>query len=171
MIIKLEDIPPEGRTVEFDLEPGTIAERLSADTNHKGAELKPIANPSAKFSLTASGKTVVVQGKAKGSFEGSCARCTERAIASLDIPVQMILKPLKDIEDVQLSSYDGREINLGPILEEQLLLSLPFVLYCSPNCKGLCPKCGTNLNNSSCDCKDEENSENKFQLLKGLKLS
>ena len=50
----------------------------------------------------------------------------------------------------------ARELDLGEAIREELILDLdPFVL-CDPECKGLCPKCGVNRNQQTCECVDEE---------------
>ena len=43
-------------------------------------------------------------------------------------------------------------IDLDPIIEETLLISLPMKALCSSDCKGMCTVCGQNLNKQSCDC-------------------
>ena len=55
-------------------------------------------------------------------------------------------------EELEISHYYGDFVDLVPILCEQIILLIPIKPLCSPECKGLCPQCGTNLNYSSCDC-------------------
>ena len=49
-------------------------------------------------------------------------------------------------------SYQGKIIDLDPILREQILLSLPAYPVCRESCKGLCSVCGQNLNERDCGC-------------------
>ena len=60
------------------------------------------------------------------------------------------------------------KIDLTDDIREDILLSFPLNLKCSENCKGLCLKCGQNLNINSCLCKDDkqENSWNELDELK-----
>lgn len=46
-------------------------------------------------------------------------------------------------------------LDMAPMIRDQLLLQLPLAPVCSENCKGLCNKCGVDLNKDSCDCESE----------------
>jgi uncharacterized protein len=54
--------------------------------------------------------------------------------------------------DMDFSTHNGVAVNLDEIVREQILLALPARLLCGEECKGLCPTCGANLNEQSCDC-------------------
>ena len=56
-------------------------------------------------------------------------------------------------DDLSTAFYEDDKIDLGQLMREQFLLSLPMKPLCSDACRGLCPVCGTNLNRGSCDCK------------------
>ena len=47
-------------------------------------------------------------------------------------------------------------LNLDELVTADILLELPIRILCSEDCKGLCPKCGTNLNESTCNCNTKE---------------
>jgi uncharacterized protein len=53
-------------------------------------------------------------------------------------------------EDVQL--YSGDYVDLGEQVRQNLILSLPMKPLCKPDCEGLCPQCGKNLNYGRCSC-------------------
>ena len=55
-------------------------------------------------------------------------------------------------EDIGLAYYEGEEIDLTPLVHEQALLALPTRPLCTEGCRGLCPRCGTNLNAGPCGC-------------------
>ena len=65
--------------------------------------------------------------------------------------------------------YSGKEIDLDPILREQLLLALPGYPVCKDDCKGLCPVCGANLNDRECGC-DRHVPDPRWAGLKNVKL-
>jgi uncharacterized protein len=48
--------------------------------------------------------------------------------------------------------FDGKTIDLDPLVREQVLLALPMHAVCRDDCKGLCGTCGQNLNEGQCDC-------------------
>jgi uncharacterized protein len=55
-------------------------------------------------------------------------------------------------DDMALSYYEGEEIDLTPLVHEQALLALPTRPLCSDDCRGLCSRCGANLNAGPCGC-------------------
>jgi len=72
-------------------------------------------------------------------------------------------------EDMGLIYYQGEEINLKNEIQEQVVLAFPLRTICKPDCRGLCPKCGADLNTEECDC-DRSSPVGKFDALKNLKL-
>jgi uncharacterized protein len=58
-------------------------------------------------------------------------------------------------------------LDLAPILEEEITLNLPLQVICSESCKGLCPKCGADLNKETCTCSDER-IDPRLEALKNL---
>jgi len=54
-------------------------------------------------------------------------------------------------EDTELVYPENGQIDLGPIVREYLLLEMPINSICKPDCKGLCPVCGNDLNLETCD--------------------
>ena len=56
-------------------------------------------------------------------------------------------------DDLTTAFYENDEIDLGQLMREQFYLALPMKPLCRDDCKGLCPVCGTNLNQGTCDCK------------------
>jgi len=68
-----------------------------------------------------------------------------------------------------LIPYVGEEIDLLEGLQEQVVLSIPYRSVCRDACKGLCPRCGADLNQGDCGCR-EEVRDSRFEALKHLKL-
>jgi uncharacterized protein len=58
-------------------------------------------------------------------------------------------------EELDVCFYEGGELDLSGLLKEQVLLGLPMKTVCSEDCKGLCPKCGMDLNEGRCNCPGE----------------
>jgi len=61
-------------------------------------------------------------------------------------------------------------VDVTPLLREDLLLQIPQKLLCQPECRGLCPQCGRNLNTRACECRREPPSSATWASLDGLKL-
>ena len=57
-----------------------------------------------------------------------------------------------DPDSADEETYQGKSIDLDPVLREQILLALPGYPICRDGCKGLCAVCGTNLNEKECGC-------------------
>ena len=57
--------------------------------------------------------------------------------------------------------YDDVHLDLNYLVLNAILTQLPLRHLCRPDCKGLCPHCGANLNDGPCDC---ENTENRSTL-------
>ena len=66
--------------------------------------------------------------------------------------------------------YSGKELDLAPVVREQVLLALPMDALCRDDCKGLCQVCGGNLNEKECGC-DRHVPDPRWAGLKKIKLS
>src|SRR5919112_562701 len=71
-------------------------------------------------------------------------------------------------EDLILSAYEGDAVDLDEIVREQTLLALPSRHLCREDCKGLCQKCGANLNENQCSCEQGE-TDPRWAALADLK--
>ncbi len=107
------------------------------------------------------GLDVFFHGSLHGEVVGTCARCLEEYAFGLDHPFVFVLEPRAaapsesarlSAEDLALSYYEGDEIDLTPLVHEQIILALPTRPLCGESCRGLCPRCGANLNAGACGC-------------------
>ncbi len=87
----------------------------------------------------------------------SCARCLE--------PFSVELAPAFEL---RLTPESG-EIVVDDEVRQHILLALPALPLCAPNCRGLCPQCGANRNKTRCGC-STGTKENPFDVLKNLKI-
>lgn len=72
-------------------------------------------------------------------------------------------------QDLISATYSGDEIDFSNEVAEQILLGVPYKPLCSEECKGLCPSCGNDLNNSDCTC-NRNAASMVFSSLQGLKV-
>jgi len=72
-------------------------------------------------------------------------------------------------DDVFVLRVDKKEYDLDPIVLENLSLTIPIKKLCKPNCKGLCPHCGSDLNVNPCDCVNQDVDPRLDGLRKFLK--
>jgi uncharacterized protein len=64
--------------------------------------------------------------------------------------------------------FTGEEIDLRDAVEEALILALPMKVLCRPDCQGLCPRCGRELEEGPCECPEEEINERWAEFRKLL---
>ncbi|MCF6188687.1 MAG: DUF177 domain-containing protein [Desulfobulbaceae bacterium] len=131
-------------------------------------------------SLQRKGKDrVVLQGMVQAILLLRCSRCLAGFPFQVHANMQLIYE-LVDAEHCHLKEVDlsAGELDvielLEPVLDledvarQQLYMALPVRQICSEQCLGICPECGNNLNDSTCDCKrDKKNSP--FDVLAALK--
>ena len=58
-------------------------------------------------------------------------------------------------QGIPCAGFDGDQADLDDILTTAVVLNMDSKLLCSEDCKGLCPKCGADLNLGPCGCKPE----------------
>jgi uncharacterized protein len=107
------------------------------------------------------GLDVFIEGVVRAAVRGTCARCLGEYTFPLEAPVALVLTPaaaamprsgaLRE-EDIGLAEYEGDEIDVTPLVHEQTLLALPTRALCTEECRGLCARCGANLNAGPCGC-------------------
>ena len=108
----------------------------------------------AKCLLRGVSGSVRVDASAKYRLVTRCDRCLEPIDRAQTIDVSHYLtfddSESFDDEYVQIDDYD---FDLSEFLREDIVMSLPSVTLCRPDCRGLCPECGKNLNEGECGCR------------------
>ncbi len=105
-------------------------------------------------------KGIQVEGKFSAEVFLNCARCLEKFKLKVEGEVSEFFA-LADYqaqlpEDIDYYLIQAENIDLGPMLKEQLVLAIPFKALCSESCLGLCPRCGKNLNKEVCSCQESK---------------
>ena len=88
-------------------------------------------------------------------FFGICDRCAEdfKREYSFDLN-KIVVEKLENDEDFDdFVVVEGCKLDLDDYIYQEIQLFLPQKMLCSEDCKGICPKCGKNLNEGECDCK------------------
>ena len=104
--------------------------------------LAPAGDITYRLSAVMAGADLIVTGSASVPVATVCARCLD------DIRVPITVKKLC----FHFEKVKDLEVDLTDDVREELLLAIPSCFYCSPDCKGICPVCGANLNHASCGC-------------------
>ena len=90
---------------------------------------------------------VLVTGAATVAISGECVRCLATIVDGLEIDVQeLFVYPGHEAAEDEASRLEGDLLDLEPLLRDAVVLELPFHPLCSPDCAGLCPQCGADLN-------------------------
>ena len=76
---------------------------------------------------------------------------------------------IDDLNDIYLVETKNMTIDLTEALRQEIILHFPVVRVCSIHCKGICPKCGINLNEKTCKCKVKKDVESENKPLAELK--
>lgn len=95
-----------------------------------------------------------------GHLEGGARDTCRRCLVDVQTPVKDDVHLLfaesggEDEEDPDVYPIDARQydLDLRPAIREQWLLAVPALVVCREDCKGLCPKCGADLNAGDCSC-------------------
>jgi uncharacterized protein len=123
-----------------------------------------------------------VRASYRGDFEVLCARCVEPVAVPLAGEFDLLFRPEKaDAEageraitedETEIGYYGMTGLLLEDVVREQVLLSLPGRTLCQEDCKGLCARCGQNLNAGSCNCAETATlNDPRWKALAGLARS
>jgi len=139
------------------------------NSDARGLDLAPEDWPGeikAELGVEQSGSRVSVRGQLSGRTRLECVRClkafeqtvvpkfeayAERSGSSRHPSEQDELE-----RDGYMLFHDGRRLDLGPVARETLLLETPMAPRCREDCRGLCPRCGADLNDGPCGCAPEK---------------
>jgi len=125
-----------------------------------------------RVSITAEesqGGRVLISGTMTVRLAEVCSRCLkvvdrEHSIL-LDFQFEPGLDPWDEAPGVYALDANQDEMDAGPALREELLLALPEYPLCRSECRGLCPRCGADLNEGDCDC-EEVTGDPRWQALR-----
>ena len=162
MRIKVTDIQDEGLDLSYR-ETSQDLDLAFPDANFQG----PIQT---EAQLSRVDETVMVSGKVRSSLLLDCGRCGCQYSLPLHLDFKSIFSPgLGDSEGPQANEsggpgegssyhYSDQTIDMGEFVREQILLALPMVPLCRPDCLGFCMICKQNRNIKECGCNSEENN-------------
>ena len=184
----LADIPPQGLVISRDV----AAEEIGLNETDER-----VAGPlSVDLELRQQDDAVTVAGTLEGTAVRQCVRCLTDYEDPLYVTlyadylrhVQATFKkresskrvegkapaqgktPADEDADEQdeIYYYQGEQLDLTPMLREQIILTAPMQPLCKEDCAGLCSKCGQNLNERRCAC-EPEHMNSPFRLLRNIR--
>jgi uncharacterized protein len=162
MKIQASEIPGEGLDIGGE-------EDIGSGTN--GIAAKAVL----KMRVEKNGAEVRLKGSIEAGLNLECSRCLKPFRSDLSVPVDLVFIPAEGVageegrelasDELNTGFYRGGEIDLGEISGEQVLLNVSMKPLCSESCKGICPVCGTDLNEGACGCTLKE-GDDRMQALK-----
>ncbi len=150
MKIHLNDLPEEGAAFEGELPP----EILESSADDPVCCAGPIHY---RLRALAVSDELLVDGTLQAPLRLRCRRCDCRFEGSLGN-----LAYHYDQSLVSAPEY----VDLTDDIREAMMLAFPSYPICDPACKGLCPQCGVNWNETTCECKPP--ADNRWAALVGL---
>ena len=153
MKVVVDDIPPEG------LDWKSCEEGRSFSIEEEGLSFPSPVKIDVR--LVKERKKVLLSGSVEVEVELACSRCLDPCRHSLFTKLKLIYYPLPSRgegdrelkeEDLLVSYYREGIIDIREGVREAIILALPLKPLCHPECRGLCPHCGHNLNEEECKC-------------------
>lgn len=168
MFLDINEIAPEGTSFDTDL--------AIPDLDGGGRLKYLVSNVHFSGRVLPVGTGGELKGRLTARVGMECSRCAEPLDVELDVDVILTLvgdavefatlESRIEEGDASLFYTEGGRADLKAISTEQIYLGLPLKPVCSNNCKGLCPECGANRNDTDCDCREESIDPRLAPLLK-----
>ena len=115
---------------------------------------RPIVHPvQAEGRVTNHAGALVLEGSARSLLELQCDRCGKSFSREKRVALDsLVAQELEDEENDDILLLDGTELDLGEAVSTAFILAMDTKNLCSDDCKGLCAKCGADLNLGPCGC-------------------
>lgn len=158
MRIEIDRLGERGEKFAYEYAP----EGLSLD----GETLRLAAPAEVEGRAGLRGREVSLEGRLRARVEARCDRCLRPVTSAVEVEFAERFVPPGDEanaaerelqpDDLAFSVYQDGAVDLDELVREQILLALPTRLLCEEDCRGLCPKCGADLNAGACACEQGE---------------
>jgi uncharacterized protein len=199
MVVKIEQIKDAGLKLDEPIAPEVLTEALEGAASGEATGFHATQPSTLHASLRKLSGGVLLQGNFTAHVGAPCKRCLTDVKLDLPVAFTINLVPeslargddfLDDdekvmekkeraqgesggsfqLDDADEQVFDGKTIDLDPIIREQVLLALPMNAVCRDDCQGLCPQCGQNLNEKKCGCEPKV-VDPRLSPLKNIKLN
>lgn len=190
MVVSIEEIRDEGLDLAQAVAAGDLAKALSVEGRDTGFRVEEGLVFKVHLEKVSGG--VLLEGSFDATLVAPCKRCLADVKVSVPASFTLNLVPERvrrddearegedddrgpragsfSLQSADEELFDGKRIDLSPILREQVLLALPMNVVCREDCLGLCSQCGQNLNEKRCGC-DSRVADPRFEALKQFKLN
>ena len=141
-------------------------------------EMEVLSDPVRFEGVVASGEyfctgdnRVSLRARASATVVSRCSRCLEPVQAAIRADIDALYALQSDPDDPDLYVFEAHALPLEEAVKDALLLELPLQFFCKPDCKGLCPVCGANLNKQTCTCQEGNVVTGPLSALKSIVLN
>ena len=129
---------------------------LAADRLNSPSVVSFIEPPVGEGVIANNAGALTLRGSITAALRCVCDRCTAEFEKRVDIPLEVPLATeLQDEENPDYFLLEGDELDIDDLLESGYILNMDSQFLCREDCKGLCPRCGADLNDGPCDCGKE----------------
>ena len=119
----------------------------------------PVSEPvQAEGTVRNTAGVLVMTGKIYTTIHGVCDRCASDFTSNVEFPLDVVLVTElsnEENEDEWVFPLEGDSADLEDIIRTVFVLNMDSKLLCKPDCKGICCRCGKNLNHEACSCQKE----------------
>lgn len=140
--------------------------RENFDALETGAQRLTFNGPvKVELDITNSGNFFWAAGQVACTVRLACERCLEQFDYAVEAEFaekycpsskQKSSEKAEDTSEEDCITFSGNIIDISEEVEKVILMALPMKILCSPGCKGLCSRCGQNLNVAECNCVEED---------------
>lgn len=140
---------------------------LSTDRLDFPAVLSYTAAPVGEGFIVNNAGALTLRGMLSAAMRCVCDRCAAEFDREVSYPLDIPLaSELQDEENPDYFLLEGDELDLEELLETVFILNMDTRFLCREDCKGLCSRCGKNLNEGPCGCRTE--SDPRLAVLEQL---
>lgn len=134
-----------------------------------GHVIRPVEPVSVSVDYSFDGEGFRLKGTLASAVLMNCTKCNEEFTESFSVEFdERFLKVSEtEAEELECYSFSGEKLSLDKLVQDIMLLNAPMYGLCRPDCRGLCPVCGANLNHTQCSCTLPDEG-NPFAALRGL---
>lgn len=168
ILLDVKYVPPEGAEVELSKPPAIC--QLPGIQFDSDIRIRCV--------IEKLGSEVWVTGVVDTKIRLTCSRCVEEFGFPIQADFKSLFTPAEEhkpgevVEEaddlVEILPFDGQQIDITDVIRDQVVLAIPIQPLCQADCAGLCPRCGINRNQQTCQCGGEE-IDPRFEILRKLK--
>ena len=141
---------------------GTRTYDVLVPVSHEDAELAHAEPLAGHLTMLRTNRGILVEGTLNGSIVVECSRCLKGVATPVTLNLEEEFVPTIDVvkgtflqvevDDTAILIDEHHILDIAEVVRQALLLEIPMHLLCKPDCLGLCPTCGQDLNAGPCGC-------------------